>query len=242
MILKPFKISILLAMAITLVMASACEKTGSGMDKEGDLIDIPYEPQPAFIEQQQEFPVMEFPDDNPLTMDGIQLGRMLFFDPILSSDSTMSCSSCHLPEASFTDRLAVSPGVTGAVGRRSAMSLVNLGYANNEFFWDGRSKTLEEQALLPVEDPIELHEEWPNVEEKFRNHPDYPTLFRKAFGIDDRSKITKELAGKALAQFERTLVVGKGSRFYDVFVLENDFPTDEELRGYLMFFDASNGA
>jgi cytochrome c peroxidase len=208
---------------------------------EGDLIDIPYNPQPAFIEQQEEFPVMEMPDENPLTVDGIQLGRMLFFDPILSSDSTLSCASCHLPEASFTDRLAVSPGVTGAFGRRSSMALINLGYSNNGLFWDGRSMTLEEQALIPVEDPIELHEDWPNVVEKFRSHPDYPAFFRKAFGIQDRSEITKELAAKAIAQFERTMVVGKGSRFYEVFVQQTDFPTDEELRGYLMFFDAANG-
>lgn len=236
-----YKISYIFAASILLTAVGCKDNEPTPMPNEGDLVDIPYNPQPAFIEQLEEFPVMEFPDDNPLTVDGIQLGRMLFFDPILSSDSTMSCSSCHLPEHSFTDGRAVSPGVTGAVGRRSSMSTVNLGYFNNGLFWDGRSGTLEEQALLPVEDPIELHEEWSNVEEKFRNHPDYPALFRKAFGIDDRSKITKELAGKALAQFERTMVVGKGSRFYDVFVLQNDFPEDDELRGYLMFFDASNG-
>jgi cytochrome c peroxidase len=227
------------------VWSPGCEKEPKpyGPPKtEGDLIDIPYNPEPASIPSQDEYPAMANPENNPLTKEGIALGRMLFFDPILSSDSTMSCSSCHLPEHSFTDGMAFSPGVTGAIGRRSSMSLVNMGYGDNGFFWDGRSRTLEDQALLPVEDPIELHEDWPNVVAKFKNHPDYPARFRKAFGILDRSEITKELAAKAISQFERTLVVGKGSRFYKVFVQQNGFPSDEELRGYLMFFDAANGA
>lgn len=185
---------------------------------------------------------MIIPADNPLTKDGIQLGRMLFFDPILSSDSTMSCASCHLPQGAFTDNLPTSKGVTGQNGRRSSMAVMNVGFINKGLFWDGRSTSLEDQAKRPVEDPIELHENWSNVEIKLRRHAQYPALFRKAFGIENKREITRELAAKAIAQFERTLLVGENSRFFEVFVNEEDFASDEELEGYLMFFDASNGS
>jgi cytochrome c peroxidase len=139
----------------------------------GDLTDIPYQPIPYVIHPPEGFPILEIPKDNPLTLDGIFLGRKLFFDPILSADSSMSCSSCHLQNGNFTDNLAVSTGVAGTQGRRSAMSLLNVAFHYSGLFWDGRSESLEEQALLPVEDPIELHESWPNVEEKLRRHPTY---------------------------------------------------------------------
>lgn len=117
------------------------------------------------------------------------------------------------------------------------MALLNLAYVTDGFFWDGRAKTLEDQALRPVEDPIEMHNTWPNLVEKLKKHPNYPTLFRKAFGIDDRSEITKELAAKAIAQFERILV-SSGQSKYDVFLSGNiDIFDEEELDGKLMFFD-----
>jgi cytochrome c peroxidase len=160
----------------------------------------------------------------------------------------MSCSSCHLPAGSFTDNKAVSKGIDGIAGKRSSMSLLNIGYVNTGLFWDGRSKTLEEQALLPVEDPIELHHTWPEVIEELKAHPTYPAMFRKAFGIKDRSEITKELAAKALAQFERILV-SSGESKYDQFLktlnpatgfFNFDVFDDEELDGYTMFFEAQD--
>ncbi len=170
-----------------------------------------------------------------MTLEGVQLGRRLFYDPILSGDSTMSCSSCHLPQASFTDNKAVSTGIDGIAGRRSSMSLLNVAYVNR-LFWDGRSRTLEEQALLPVEDPIELHTTWPTVIGRFKNHPEYPELFRKAFGITDCQQITKELAAKAIAQFERILI-SSGTSKYDLFLKGELDLEDEELQGKLMYFD-----
>jgi len=95
------------------------------------------------------FPQMVIPDDNPMTIDGVELGRHLFYDPILSIDSTLSCSGCHLIQASFTDNLAFSPGVDNIEGLRSSMSLLNVGFTNTGLFWDGRTNTLEEQALIP---------------------------------------------------------------------------------------------
>ncbi|MDX1911252.1 MAG: cytochrome c peroxidase [Saprospiraceae bacterium] len=204
----------------------------------GDLSAIPYDPQPYTIKKPDFFPNVPVPANNPMTVEGVQLGRRLFYDPILSADSTMSCASCHLPEGSFTDNKAVSTGIDGIAGRRSSMSLLNIAYANNGLFWDGRSATLEAQALLPVEDPIELHTTWPEVIEKLKTHPTYPAYFRKAFGINDRKEITKELAGKAMAQFERILISSGTSKF-DLFLQTEDPDVfdEEELDGYLMYFE-----
>lgn len=231
-----FKYLMLCALLLSWV---ACDKSmnGGGGTAKGDLEDIAYNPQPYTIKKPEHFPAIPIPADNPQTVAGVQLGRRLFYDPILSADSTQSCSSCHLPQGSFTDNLAVSKGIDGIAGKRSSMSLLNIAYVNNQpgkpgdraynLFWDGRAQTLEEQALLPVEDPIELHNTWPNVIEKLRKHPAYPKLFREAFGIKDRNEMTKELAAKAIAQFERILISSGQSkydrfRFYAEPVFEDD--------------------
>ena len=205
-----------------------------------DLLDIPHDPQPYDIAPPEFLGEMVIPADNPMTIEGVSLGRHLFSDPILSADSTQSCSSCHNPARSFTDDLAVSVGIDGIAGTRSSMSLLNVGYFDRGLFWDGRSATLEEQALLPVEDEIELHNTWPNVIDKFKSHPTYPEMFRKAFDIADRDDITKELAAKAIAQFERTLVSSGESKWHQIKYGTGVFPTDEELNGRdLFFFEAA---
>lgn len=222
-----------------LLLFSACQPDDEMPTDEnpvGDLEDIPYEPKVYELQIPEGLPNMFIPADNPLTVDGIQLGRRLFYDPILSGDNTMACADCHEIDKSFTDALAVSTGIDNIPGVRSSMSLLNIGFNKNGFFWDGRSGTLEEQALLPVEDPIELHDKWEGIEVEFKAHDLYPELFRKAFGIGDRSEITKELAGKAIAQFERTLI-GSGNSKFDRVLRGQSFFTVDELNGYDMFFD-----
>lgn len=178
---------------------------------------------------------MVIPDDNPLTIDGLLLGRHLFYDSILSIDSTLSCSGCHLSSGNFTDNQAFSTGVDNEMTPRSSMTLINVGFANTGLFWDGRSESLEDQALLPVEEPIELNEEWPNVERKLRRHSDYPEMFRKAFGIERKEEINRDLAVKAIAQFERTLVSSNSK--YDRVISGSAVFTDQELQGHDIFFD-----
>jgi len=202
----------------------------------GDLSSISYNPIPYDLVRPEAFPSMLIPADNPLTEEGIELGRHLFYDPILSADSTKSCSSCHLPSLSFSDGNQFSPGIDGIVGARSSMSLINIGYVEKGLFWDGRVNTLEEQALLPVEDPIELHNTWTTVEAKLKAHATYPTMFRKAFGINGTQEITNELAVKAMAQFERILI-SSNSRFDKVHLREEGIFTNSEQRGFDMFFD-----
>jgi cytochrome c peroxidase len=237
--------SIIFSVFALLVGLIACDQnTPEPPEEVGDLVQYPYEPKAYTIKKPDHYPAVPVPADNPMTYDGVQLGRRLFYDPMLSGNNTMSCASCHLPAKSFTDGKQFSTGIDGIQGHRSSMSLMNIAYIVPHepadtflLFWDGRTKSLETQALLPVEDPIEMHHQWVNVVEDFKNHPEYPQLFRKAFGITDRSQITKELAAKAIAQFERILI-GSGTSVYDRYLNgETSLLQDEALDGKLMFFD-----
>lgn len=148
------------------------------------------------------FPPMDIPADNPLTVEGIALGRYLFWEKKLSGDNTQSCGSCHAPEHSFSDQNQFSTGITGAVGNRQSMALINLGWAYN-YFWDGRALTIEDQVIQPVENPIEMNETWENALQELRNDPIYPPMFKAAFGSEE---ITRDKAAKAMASFLRTMI------------------------------------
>ena len=175
------------------------------------------------------FPSLVQPADNPATEEGVALGRKLFFDEILSADRTQSCASCHFPSHSFSDTTATSVGIDGIFGSRNAMTIVNLAW-QKEFFWDLRSANLEEQALEPVPNPIEMHLEWPEAVDRLRAHADYPDLFELAFGTKD---IDRYLVAKAIAQFERTLI-SQDSKF-DQFLRGEAVLTESEIRGYDLF-------
>jgi cytochrome c peroxidase len=222
---------ILIGLFITFSLAS-CRP-----DKKPSIADIPYNPTPFELKIPANFPKMDIPADNPLTTEGVELGRFLFYDKLLSANGTMSCASCHLAVSNFADGKATSKGIDNLEGRRSSMSLENVGFVTKGLFWDGRTKTLEVQALLPVEDPIELHNKWTQVIDKLKTHADYPTRFRKAFGITDPTQITKELAAKAMAQFERTLISGN-AKVDKIYRREDEF-TNDEYSGFLLFFNAA---
>jgi cytochrome c peroxidase len=222
---------------IMLLIWGAC----SDENNEADSLEhIPYAPKSYQLVVPKGWHTPEIPADNPLTEEGIELGRRLFYDPILSVDSTISCASCHNLQGAFTDNAPVSIGVKGRIGKRSSMSLVNMVFMNKGLFWDGRSQTLEAQALLPVEDHLEMAENWPVAEQKLRRHKDYPSYFRKAFGIDKKSEITKELAAKAIAQFERS-IISKDSKYDKVLQEVPGYSfTDDEEAGYIMFFNTKS--
>lgn len=215
------------------------------------LNEIPYNPTPFAQTSPRGLPTMYIPEDNPLTVQGIKLGRLLFHDPILSGDSSMTCASCHNTNKAFTDGRAKSIGITGTEGNRNAMSLINVGYnfklnRNNNFNWDGAFKTLEEQVLSPVEHPLELNADWDIIVEKFKNHTFYPILFRKAFGIENKDQINKELAAKALAQYLRTL--NSANSYFDrtkreSYVYLSDFSTTADAqRGFDLFVGDALGS
>lgn len=151
----------------------------SQLDDLNDLVKDMEDDQDETLENYQPMPVtldvpsfvtdylgeMPIPEDNPMTVEGIFLGRKLFYDTRLSDDSTKSCASCHLQSAGFTDPEQFSEGITGERGTRNAMQIINAGWFTS-FFWDGRAATLEDQALGPVINPVELNTTWPRVEEK----------------------------------------------------------------------------
>jgi cytochrome c peroxidase len=199
--------------------------------------DQPEEQQatPYTLEIPESLPPMSIPSSNPLTVEGIALGRKLFYDPILSGDNTQSCSNCHIQSSGFAESSQHSTGIDGIQGNRNAMPIINLGYQPN-FFWDGGATDLESQALGPVTNPIEMHDTWANAVNELRNHADYPTLFKQAFGID---QITSQYVVKAIAQFERTLISGNSK--YDRYAAGQESLTNQELLGLQIFTDPMKG-
>ena len=200
-----------------------------------------YTPKPASLKIptlfQQKLIAPIIPTNNPLTEEGISLGKKLFFDKILSKDNTQSCASCHNPKKAFTDETTFSEGVDGKFGKRNSMPLFNLAWNFDErFTWDGKETSLENQALEPVRNPIEMHSKWTNIAEKIKNNAEYPTLFQQAFG---NSKIDSTLITKALAQFERTLISGNSK--FDQYLLGKVQLTVEEKNGFDVFMDENRG-
>jgi len=222
---------------LTLLTIFACSDDGEMKEIEQQTTRIAgeYAPEAYELDIPEWLPDMVIPANNPMTVEGVELGRHLFYDPILSVDSTISCASCHFPELSFTDAQKVSRGVGGALGDRNAMSLANVGFNTDGLFWDGRSQTLEEQALVPIKDHREMNDSWDNVERKLSRHEKYPEMFRAAFGIEFTDELDRDLVVKAIAQFERTLISGN-SRFDRVVNQNIEFPTDSEFRGFQLFF------
>jgi len=175
------------------------------------------------------FPDMIIPEDNPMTVEGIELGRKLFNDPILSGDGTQSCISCHIQSANFSDTNQFSTGINGMHGNRNASTIINSGW-NNSNFWDGRAITLEEQAFSPVVDPIEMNDTWSNVENKLNSNSEYIQLFKQAYNID---YIDSTHVVMAIAQFERTLI-SNNSKF-DKYSRGEEVFTKSELNGFAIF-------
>ncbi len=177
------------------------------------------------------------PTNNPLTQEGVALGKRLFFDNILSGDESQSCATCHNPKNAFTDDTKFSDGIDGNFGTRNSMPLFNLAWNFDErFAWDGKEFGLEKQALEPVKNPIEMHSSWVNVAEKLQKHAEYPTLFSQAFGS---SKIDSILITKAIAQFERTIISGNSK--FDQFIRGETTLTLEEQNGFDVFMDEARG-
>ena len=146
---------------------------------------------------------MPVPADNPMTVEKVELGRQLYFDKRLSGDGTVSCATCHDPTKGWTDNKPVSSGIKGQKGGRSAPTVINSGYALFQF-WDGRAKSLEEQALGPIQNPIEMGMTLGDVAKKLNAVPGYRSQFQKVFGTD----ATPEAIAKSIASFERTIVSG----------------------------------
>jgi cytochrome c peroxidase len=149
-------------------------------------------------------PPLPVPADNPPTAETVALGRRLYYDPALSADNTISCASCHSPQAGFTDRNKLSLGVGQKKGTRHSPTVINSAYCAFQF-WDGRAPTLEEQAKGPIANPVEMASNHADVVKRVQANPQYVALFKQAWGTD---QITIDLVVKSIASFERTVLSG----------------------------------
>ncbi len=200
--------------------------------EEEPLTPVPHIPTPFALSLPSWADEMPIIADNPLTVEGIALGRRLFYEKKLSEDNTMACASCHVQANGFSDPKKFSVGIKGDIGTRQSMAIFNLAW-NAPFFWDGRAASLELQAHDPVINPLELNTTWQTVVKKLQADAAYPELFRLAFGT---SQIDSTLITKAIAQFERT-IVSYDSKF-DHFYFKGDSSVfnDAEKRGLKVFF------
>ncbi|MBD78471.1 MAG: cytochrome-c peroxidase [Crocinitomicaceae bacterium] len=176
-----------------------------------------------------------FPENTVLTKEIVNLGRHLFYEKRLSGDGTQSCASCHNQEFAFSDNeRQFSEGIDGILGDVNAMNTFNLNWGNG-FFWDGRSPTMEAQAIEPVINPIEMHNTWKNAINTLKGDPFYINRFYEAFGIDDWDSTH---AAIAIAQFEKTLISSESEFDVAVALVNNKIPPNlgpSASRGYKIF-------
>ncbi|MCE7921971.1 MAG: cytochrome-c peroxidase [Haliscomenobacteraceae bacterium CHB4] len=201
-----------------------------------DPVDPPavYDPTP-FNLVVGDFPAPDIPADNKLTVAGVQLGRMLFYEKMLSKDGSQACADCHQQKDAFSDIRRFSIGVEGLPGKRQAMAIMNLAWHHNGLFWDGRAPHLRDQALKPIQDPLEMNEKLPQVVAKLEADKRYTDQFIRAFGD---ATVTPERMGLALEQFMFTMV--SNNTKYDKWKNGSATLTDSEERGRILFFSEFN--
>lgn len=180
-------------------------------------------------------PVYDF-KSNPLTERKIELGRALFYDPLLSRDNTISCASCHSQYVGFTHvDHALSHGIDNKIGTRNTPVLINLAW-QKQFMWDGAIHNLDVQALAPIQNKVEMDEDMAHVVLKLQQHKDYPQKYYEAFGD---SVITGANTLKALSQFLLTLVSCNAK--YDSVMRHQAVFTVQEAHGYVLFKNKCGG-
>lgn len=170
-------------------------------------------------------------ENNPVTKEGFELGRKLFYEPRLSRNNTISCGFCHLQTSAFTHHgHDVSHGIDDRLGSRNSPPIMNLAW-NTSFMWDGGVFDLDLQPIVPITNPVEMDETMDNVLQKLRNTPPYPALFQKAFGSTD---ITTARMMKALSQF-MVMLVSDQSKYDSVKRQQGVQFTTAEQQGYALY-------
>jgi len=210
-----------------------CLATIAGLVALSGLACAPAEP--AFEPEIPEIPdlplgldanMMQIPEDNPITAEKVALGWQLFYDGRLSLDGTISCASCHQAEHAFGDPDQFSTGVDKNFGNRNAMPIINSAFHATQF-WDGRTPTLEEQALGPVANPVEMANRLDNMIATLNEVPGYRQQFLAIFGSEE---ITGENVGKAIATFER--VIQSGNSPWDRYIAgDKEAVSEAVIRG-----------
>lgn len=211
-----------LVLLISFLQLSACKDD----DKNG------MQPQNKVIFQvPSHFPAPHYNlENNPMNNASFHLGKMLFYDPILSSDSTISCATCHAQVHGFADHnMKFSEGVNGLFGERNSPALSNLAWQPT-FMWDGGINHIEVMSFAPITNPVEMNEDMAHVVQKLATQTKYTNQFKEAFGS---SEITDQKVLKALAQF-MTMMVSSNSKYDQVITGKTSF-TAEEQNGYELF-------
>lgn len=181
------------------------------------------------------FPAPNLASDNSLTEQGVQLGRMLFYEKTLSRNNMISCATCHKQEFAFDDTSRFSTGVLGLKGKRQAMAIFNTAWHTNDFFWDGRAHLLRDQSLMPIQDTLEMFETLPGIISKLSNNTLYKAQFTRAFGT---SEVTSEKISKAMEQFMNSIVSNDSK--YDRYLAGTATLTTSEDNGRKLFFQEYN--
>ncbi|MBY0374363.1 MAG: c-type cytochrome [Bryobacteraceae bacterium] len=189
------------------------------------------------IEAPLGLPPVPVPDGNPPTAATIALGEKLYFSKRLSSDGTVACATCHDPERGFADGSRVSTGVAGRKGKRNAPTVLNAAY-RVPLFWDGRAKSLEEQAAGPIQNELEMNQKASELEARLTADAEFRALFERAYGSPEA---TMERITAAIASYERTVVSG-GSAF-DRYLYGGDriAMSESAVRGLEVFRNPEKG-
>jgi cytochrome c peroxidase len=239
------------ANAIGWVLMLVLIALGTGCSQEQPAVQPASSPAPPLVSQSQDeseavtalvvdaetfevqvplgLPPLPIPDDNPMTEAKVELGKMLYFDKRLSADGTISCATCHDPEMAWTEHKATSEGIGGLFGDRNSPTVINSAYATVQF-WDGRAATLEEQALGPIENPIEMGHTLDAMVATLSELDGYTSKFQEVFGTG----VTEDGIAKAIAAFERTILSGNSP--YDQFVAgDENALTEAQKRGLKRF-------
>jgi len=180
-------------------------------------------------------PPLPVPADNPQSNEKIALGRQLYFDRRLSLDNTVSCADCHNPEKGFSNGDQFATGIQGQKGGRNSPTVLNTAFQKFQF-WDGRADTLEQQALGPIANPIEMGLPLPQLETRLNQIPGYRDQFRKVFGAE--SVVARDVA-RAIASYERTAISGTSP--LDRFLAgELEALSEQAREGRALFFGKAN--
>ena len=223
------KIIIPIYILTMIVVIQSCKDDDASEPTKVALDETPY------ILEYGSLPAPNIASDNPLTVQGVKLGRMLFYEKMLSKDGSMACASCHLQEFAFSDTAQFSIGVEGKPGGRQAMAVFNMAWNENEFFWDGRAHLVRDQSLGPIQDPLEMNETLENVIAKLSASQTYKDQFIRAFGTDE---VTSEKMSLAMEQFMNSIVSYQSK--YDDFLEDTTVFSESEKRGRDLFFGEYN--
>jgi len=212
------------------VLILGCNEDGS----ESDSPIVNYDPTPYELDYGY-FPEPWLPPDNPLTKQGVHLGKMLFYEPMLSKNNIQTCASCHNQNNYFSDTAQFSTGVNGDLGLRHSMPIFNMAYHTHGFFWDGRADLLRHQVVFPIQDSLEMDESIENVLAKLSAASTYRNQFKRAFNTET---ITEEYLALALEQF--MLSISSYESKYDRVQMGLETFTESEERGQEIYSGPAN--